>query len=171
MSIAAPRFFFFFLSAPFFFFPDAGCATTRVENETRERGLQGGFIMQRHSGRDRVGVLRHTEEQECVGTGRDRQSSSSSSSSSSSGSSSSSAECGVKKKKKKPLQHICGRATFTAHVQLSHPSIFRPSLDKNSGRPVCIRYPVRTQRGQEACEGPHASPSTACKRHGDFWCF
>lgn len=67
--------------------------------------------MQRHSGRDWVGVLRHTEEQECVATGRDRQNSS--------------AECGEKKgevKKRKP--------TFTAHVQLHNPSIFRPSLNK-----------------------------------------
>lgn len=79
--------------------------------EKKDKRLQGGFIMQRHSGRDWVGVLRHTEEQECVATGRDRQNSS--------------AECGKKKgevKKRKP--------TFTAHVQLHNPSIFRPSLNK-----------------------------------------
>lgn len=76
--------------------------------EKKDKRLQGGFIMQRHSGRDWVGVLRHTEEQECVATGRDRQNSS--------------AECGKKKgevKKRNP--HSLPTCSFTIRAFLDHP--------------------------------------------------
>lgn len=88
--------------------------------------------MQRHSGRDGVGVLWRTEESvECVGTGRDRQRQSST------------AEWGKKgAREKKRKKHICGRTTVADHVRL-HIRVFLDHPWTKCERPVCICYPVR----------------------------
>lgn len=102
--------------------------------------------MQRHSGRDWVGVLRHTEEQECVATGRDRQNSS--------------AECGKKRGGKK-------KTTFTsAHMQLHNPSIFRSSSNKIWK--IQFAFVLLSEHWAGVLAFAYFWVSTGCKRQKNF---